>query len=55
MPDDARPVCVITDRVSGVPGDGQVPPVVLDGRDMTAYPGTGPPRARTPDHPAYVI
>ncbi|WP_399199403.1 amino acid adenylation domain-containing protein [Streptomyces sp. WAC 06725] len=55
MLDDARPVCVITDREGRVPGDGQVPLVVLDGLDLTAYPGTVPPRPLTPDHPAYVI
>nr|WP_234440460.1 non-ribosomal peptide synthetase [Streptomyces rimosus] len=55
MLDDARPVCVITDREDRVPGDGQVPVVVLDGLDLTAYPGTVPPRPLTPDHPAYVI
>ncbi|MFB1048399.1 amino acid adenylation domain-containing protein [Streptomyces chrestomyceticus] len=55
MLDDARPVCVITDRDDRVPGDGQPPVVALDGLDLGAYSGTVPPRPLTPDHPAYVI
>ncbi|MEU7157487.1 amino acid adenylation domain-containing protein [Streptomyces chrestomyceticus] len=55
MLDDARPVCVITDRDDRVPGDGQLPVVALDGLDLGAYSGTVPPRPLTPDHPAYVI
>ncbi|MEV5597439.1 amino acid adenylation domain-containing protein [Streptomyces sp. NPDC052496] len=55
MLDDARPVCVITDRDGRVPGDGPVPVVVLDGLGLDAYSATVPPRPLTPDHPAYVI
>ncbi|MET9296163.1 amino acid adenylation domain-containing protein [Streptomyces sp. NPDC003077] len=55
MLDDARPVCVITDRDDRVPDDARVPAVVLDGLALDAYPGTVPPRPLTPDHPAYVI
>ncbi|MFD7668846.1 amino acid adenylation domain-containing protein [Streptomyces sp. NPDC059788] len=55
MLDDARPVCVVTDRDDRVPGDGQVPVVALDGLALDAYPGTVPPRPLTPGHPAYVI
>ncbi|MEU7202334.1 amino acid adenylation domain-containing protein [Streptomyces sp. NPDC045470] len=55
MLDDARPVCVVTDRDGRVPGDGQPPVVVLEGLDLDAYSGTVPPRPLTPDHPAYVI
>ncbi|WP_238782632.1 amino acid adenylation domain-containing protein [Streptomyces monomycini] len=55
MLDDARPVCVVTDRDDRVPGDGQLPVVVLEGLDLDPYPGTVPPRPLTPDHPAYVI
>ncbi|MGW5171765.1 amino acid adenylation domain-containing protein [Streptomyces nodosus] len=55
MLQDARPVCAITDRADRLPEDTGVPPVALDGLDLSGAPWINPPRALTPNHPAYVI
>ncbi|MYT75680.1 MULTISPECIES: non-ribosomal peptide synthetase [unclassified Streptomyces] len=55
MLDDAAPVCAVTDRAGRLPAGTATPLVVLDGLDVSSYPGVPPGRALTPAHPAYVI
>ncbi|MGC3000516.1 amino acid adenylation domain-containing protein [Streptomyces sp. G35A] len=54
--DDADPVCVVTDAATAarLPETGHRH-VLPDETDLTAPPAADPPRALTPDRPAYVI